>query len=170
VHRAERVVDVDVGQPGERLGELGIVGLLRGVEPEVLQQHHVPRAHRGHRVLDLGADTVGQEPHVFLQEALEALGDGCEAESRIRLAGGAAEVRGQDDARALVDRVVDRGEGGPDPGVVGDVEVFVERDVEVGADEHPFAAQVEIFDRLLVGVHAGRVPATSLTRSRTRQE
>jgi len=35
---SERIVHVDIAQRGQRLGERGVVLLLAGVEPEVLQQ------------------------------------------------------------------------------------------------------------------------------------
>ena len=40
VHRAERVVDVDVGEAGQALRERAVVRLLARVEPEVLEQDH----------------------------------------------------------------------------------------------------------------------------------
>ena len=40
--RAEGIVDVDVGHLGQRLGEIRIVGLLLGVEAQVLEQEQVP--------------------------------------------------------------------------------------------------------------------------------
>ena len=43
-------------------------------------------------------------------------------------------MRRQQDLGAVVDEVLERGDGGADAGVVGDLEVLVERDVEVGAD------------------------------------
>ena len=60
VRGAERVVDVDVGESGEGLRERRVVGLLAGVEAEVLEQQHFagreggrprapPRARRSRR-------------------------------------------------------------------------------------------------------------------------
>lgn len=43
-------------------------------------------------------------------------------------------MRGQEHLGAVVDEVLEGGDRGADAGVVGDLEVLVERDVEVGAD------------------------------------
>src|SRR5258708_6696148 len=48
---------------------------------------------------------------------------------------GAAEVGHQDDATAVFQHLFDGGDGGPDAGVVGDLELVVERNVEVDADD-----------------------------------
>ena len=44
VGRAEGVVDVDVGVRGELRRELRVVGLLLGVEAQVLEQEHLARS------------------------------------------------------------------------------------------------------------------------------
>lgn len=48
----------------------------------------------------------------------------------------------EDDFGAVLDEVLDGGNGGADSGVVGDVLVVVERDVEVGPHEHLLSFQV----------------------------
>ena len=63
VRRAERVVDVDVGQRGELPGEGRIVLLFLGVEAQVLEQHHAALAGGIDRRLRLLADAVVGELH-----------------------------------------------------------------------------------------------------------
>jgi hypothetical protein len=43
-------------------------------------------------------------------------------------------VRREQHFGTVVQQVLQGGDGGPDAGVVGDLEVFVKRDVEVGTD------------------------------------
>ena len=51
-----------------------------------------------------------------------------------------------DDPRALVQEIVDGGQGRPDAGVVGNVSLVIERHVEIDAQENPFACDVDILD------------------------
>ena len=66
---------------------------------------------------------------------------------------------------------VDRRDGGPDARIVGDPAVG-QRDVEVDANEDPFAGDVRVADRELVHrgqAVTGRRAATNAIRSATRQ-
>lgn len=45
-------------------------------------------------------------------------------------------MAGEDDSGAILDQVLDGGDGGADPGVIGDVLVVVERHIKVGPHEH----------------------------------
>ena len=56
--RAERVVDVDVAVGRQRLRELGVVGLLLGVEAQVLEQDHLARLEAGDGVVGADAQRV----------------------------------------------------------------------------------------------------------------
>ena len=77
----------------------------------------------------------------------EAVGDGLEAHLRVRLALGAAEVGGEDEAGALFEGVLDGGQRGVDALVGGDfLAAGGERDVEIDAHEDAFALQIEIAD------------------------
>ncbi len=102
--------------------ELGAVALLTGIEPEVLHQ------------LDTGSQ-LGKP-----------LANGLDRVLRIGLPLGTAEVAGAHHRRAALGSH-DRGQRGTDPEVVGDLSV-VDRDVEVGAHEHPLAVHVaEVVER-----------------------
>jgi len=99
VGRAERVVHVEVAQRGERLGEGGVVRLFARPEARVLDQRHTaPReAAAGH---DAGR-RIGDEFDGRSQDALDIAHDLLERRLWVR-ALGAAEVRQQDDPRALL--------------------------------------------------------------------
>ena len=50
--------------------------------------------------------------------------------------------------RFMLQRILDRRQGLPDAGVVGDLcAVFAERHIEVNADEDMFVLQIEVADR-----------------------
>ena len=69
-----------------------------------------------------------------LEQLLQARHDRVEAELVLGAVLGAAQVGRQQHLGAVVDEVLEGGDRGADAGVVGDLEVLVERDVEVGAD------------------------------------
>jgi len=56
VHRAEGVVDVGVGELGERARERDVVGLLPWIEAQVLEQHDVGVGQRVRRHFVEGGD------------------------------------------------------------------------------------------------------------------
>lgn len=76
-------------------------------------------------------------------------------------------MAGEDDLGTVLDKVLDGGDGGADTGVVGDVLVVVERDVEVGAHEHALPLEVgggEVPDALLRHGGDGARPASGRRR------
>ncbi len=167
----ERVVDVDVGVRGEGRGEGRIVGLLLGVEAEVLEHEHLARSEALDRVLGADPERVAGDRHVPPHELGQDLADRPEAEPVLDLAVRPAEVAGEDHRRPGVEERDDGRDRGTDARVVGDPAVG-QRDVEVDADEDPFAGDVRVADRELVHrgqAVTGRRAATNAMRSATRQ-
>ena len=141
MRRSEGVVHVRVGELCELPREPDIVGLLSGMEPEVLQQDHVPR-------LDVTADGLGpvaddlvERHHVDAEQLTQPVGDGPEAQIVLWLPLRPPEVGRDDERGAPVEELAERREGRADPHVVGDP-AALERHVEVGADEDPAAGDV----------------------------
>ena len=66
VGAAEGVVDVDVAERGELLGEGGIVGFFFGVEAEVFEQEGLAGFEVGGHLAGDGADAVGGEGDVLV--------------------------------------------------------------------------------------------------------
>ena len=98
--RPEGVVDVDVGVGGERLGELRVVLLLLGVEPEVLEEQHLAGPHPLDRVLGADAQGVAGDGHVPPEQLGQALADRPQPQPVLDLAVGPAEVAREDDLGA----------------------------------------------------------------------
>jgi len=145
----EGIVDVDVGHVGQRLRELRIVCLLLRVEAEVLQQEHVPRPElvdRGHHAR---AQCVTGHPHRTAEQLAEPVSDRLQAQRVVHLSLRPAQVAGQDHAGPLLQQVDQRGQTGADARVIGDLAI-VQRDVEIGAQEHALSRDVDIANRLLV--------------------
>ena len=142
----ERVVDVDVGEPRQVAGQVGVVPLLAGVEAGVLQQQDVAVAHRGHGVLGHRADAVGGEGHRAADRLLQGGGHRAQRHRGHHLAPGAVEVAGHDHAGALLGQLADRGGHALQAGDVGNLPV-AHRQVEVHAQQDALAVGVERVDR-----------------------
>ena len=124
----ERVIHVDLGQRGERAREGRVVLFLLGVEPEVLEQHELRparRLRRSTRLLAPRTDPVGCERHRAPSNVADDCGHRLQAELRAGLALRPAQVRGQDDRGARVERVPDGRQRRGDARVVGDVPLFI---------------------------------------------
>ena len=180
---AEGVGDVDVGQTGQLFGKLGVVLGLALIEAGVLEQHDLAGLQGGGLGLDVGVhhvDVAGQS-HRLAQQFAQALGHGLHAEGlqgllplllgegggilallgllldpllEVRL--GLAQVGAGDDGRAVVQQVLDGGQGGPDALVVSDgaAAVLGLGHVEVAPQEDFLAADVDVLDCLLVVIHS----------------
>lgn len=141
------LTDEDITKSGQALSELldlGLVGLglvallvlgaalLLNVEAEVLEEDDGAGLGVVDNLLDLGADRVGGKGDGLAQELLELGDNGLERVLLVGGAVGAAEVGHEDDGLgAVLEGILDGGEGTDDALVVGDVLVGVERDVEV---------------------------------------
>ena len=145
---AEGVVDVDVGVAGERPREALVVGLLAGRKAQVLQQRHRAGVQVVDHLAGAVADGLVGQGNVGAEQLRQPRGDRLQRILLVRLALGAAEVRGEHHARALLDGELDRGQALADAGVVGDGAAGVERHVEVDADEDPTASDIQLVDGL----------------------
>ncbi|POR33511.1 Uncharacterized protein TPAR_06301 [Tolypocladium paradoxum] len=152
----------DVAQGSQALAErvnlglvrLGLVAvlvlgaaLLLDVESQVLEQHDGAVVGLGDNGLDLGADAVRGKGDLVAEQLLELRDDGLQRVLGVDLAVGAAEVGHEDDGLgAVVEGVLDGGDGADDALVVCDLLVFVEGDVEVDLNQDPLALEVDIGD------------------------
>ena len=163
VHGAEPVADVHLGEAGELVGERAalvvVLGRLTLVEAQVLEQRDLSVGESVDRRAGAVAHRVGRERDVAAEHLAQPGGDRRERVRRVGCAFGSAEVRADDDARAAVGEIGQRGRAGPDATVVAD-RVAVERDVEVRPDEDPAAAQrpevVDCLHRALTVTGSGR--------------
>ncbi len=149
MRRAEGIVDVDVGIGRQRLRELGVVGLLLGVEAQVLEQDRLARLEAGDGVDGADAERVAGHAHGSAQQVRQAQRDRTQAEGVVDLALRPTEMAGQDDDGAAIEEVGDGRHAGPDAGVVDDLAVL-ERDVEIDPDEDLLAGRIEVANGELV--------------------
>src|ERR1700730_6594843 len=95
--------------------------------------------------LGIGADAIGRERDGPLQKFFEFLRGGRQGILWLRATLRPAKVRGEDETSSLVNGETQRRKGFADARVVGD-ETVLDRDVEVDADEHALAVELEIVD------------------------
>ena len=138
---AEGIVDVDVAEGGQLFAEFGngvfvSFGLVAvfvlgaafffDVEAEVLEEDDLAIRGGIDGGLDLRTDTVGGEGDIFLEEFFEFGHDGFQAVLGVCFAVGSTQVGHEDDGfGAMVDCVLDGGDGADDTLVVGDFLVGV---------------------------------------------
>ena len=177
VRRAERVVHVELGQRGQRLRRTPDRSFPPPRETGGSRAaRRVPRDRCASRDRALGrclADAVVANATGRPTSSDEPRGDGRRLNSAVRLAFRPAQMAREDDGRALLERVLDRRQRGPDARVVADHAVL-ERDVEVHADEDALAGEVEIPDRQLrhgrsIELDASESSSSTSSRSRSTQ-
>lgn len=121
------------------LVSLGLVAILilgaalfLNVESQVLQEDNSTAVGLVDNGLDLGANTVRGKGDVLAQQFLELGNDGLQRVLGVGGAVGTTEVRHEDDRLgAIVNGMLDGGDGTDDTLVVSDLVVLVEGDVEV---------------------------------------
>jgi hypothetical protein len=166
VSGAESIVDVDVGEPGQRrpeglhvvragldLGDaavrIGHAGLafFFDMETEILEEDHLARLDLRTGGLDFRADAIGKELHRSPEQPLEGGRHRGKTVLRHYLPVGPAEVRHQDHGGALFQSRLDCRQRGLDTLGVGDgAGHLVLRDVEINANQGALAFEGEIFD------------------------
>ena len=168
---AEGVVHVDIAVGGELFGHLLLLGLhlgllggiflvahlvglldlafLRLVEAGVFQHEDLSGLEGGG--LGVGVLAVIGELDIQVQVLGKIVADGLQAEiGLIALALRAAQVAHEDEGGTLLQHVLDGGLGGLDAGVVGDLVLRVEGDVEVHAHDDLLSLQFHVANRFLV--------------------
>ena len=143
-HR-KSIIHVNLAEFGQGAGEAAIVVLFAAMEAQVLQKGHTagfePAHHRGgHR-----PDTVGGESHRAAQCLGQGRGQGRQRQSHHPHALGPAEMAHHDDPRALVGQLGDGRRYPFDSRHIGDPAV-PDRHVEVDADQHPLARDLDIVE------------------------
>ena len=169
VGRTESVVDVAVGVGGEGLDEVLLAGLdgslggllllvggilgesaglafLLGVEAEVLEQKGLTRLEGGD--FGLGLLAVGSELHRSAEALGHVIHDVLEGEL-VSHALRTTEVRHDDEGTTPGEYLFESRHRPADAGVVGNLEILIERNVEVHAHDRLLAGEIVGIDELL---------------------
>ena len=142
------VVDVAIGEAGQRPREPVVVGLLLLVETQVLEEQHLSRLERARLFTHLVADTIRSERHRQREQRGEPLGHRAQRELWGRLALGPSEMRGEHHRCPGAERVLNGGDHRAQAGVVRH-RAAIGRRVQVGPQEDALAGKVELLDREL---------------------
>ena len=170
VSRTEGVVDVAVGIRSQLLDELllrallqsllcgllllvgGVLGqtaglaLLLGVETQVLEQHHLAGLEVLGHFGGLLTHAVAREEDLLTQTCLDGGHDLLERELGIGILLGTSQMRHEYYGTALLQNLLDGGDGGTDAGVVGYMAFAVEGHVEIHTDYGTLALEIVIVD------------------------
>ena len=128
------------------------------------------------RLTILAPNHFGPEADGLAEQCLEPLRDGTQAERGIGLTAGPAQMRGDDHRAALLASRADGGERRPEAAVLGYAPIL-QRHVQIGPQQEPAAAQVEVSKGQLAGFrrhggakHTFRGPGSLWTKWCERRE
>ena len=139
---AERIVDKNIAESRERFRESGVVRFFPRKKSCVLEKKNLvfrERAGCVDRFLRVGGL---DEVDLFSDQLLETRGDRAQRVFRLGFPFRAPEVRHHNRPRSTIEKKSKRGQRGANAGVVGDLAIAVERDVEVGPYERALALQL----------------------------
>ncbi len=155
----EGVVDIDVAELGEFVDMGRIVLLLALVKAGVLEEKHVAVLHFGDRIVGRLADAVGREGDRPLDDVGDRGGDGLERIGFIRAALGPAEMGEKNDLAAFVRDLRDRRRHPLDARRIGHAAVL-RRNVEIDAQQHALAGDIDVIERAERCGHAAPLEAS----------
>src|SRR5262245_20378528 len=119
VRGAKGIVHVKIAQLGKRLGELRIVGLLTGLEPNILEQRDIAVLHVVDDFFRHVADGVVTENDGMMDQGMQIFADWPKRIFFHRLSLRPAKMGHQNSFRAMFAEIIDGGQAFADPGVIG---------------------------------------------------
>jgi hypothetical protein len=148
VASSKGIVAVDICHRSELARKLNVTGFLAGIETQVLKNQDVAVLQSCGFGGCIIANRVGRERYGLAQELPEALGGGCETHLRIRFTFGAPKVAHKNELSAAINHRLDRRKGHLDTSVVRNLEILIERDVEIDSHQYGLAIYIYIRNRL----------------------
>ena len=146
----ESIVNSNVSKASQLLSKFGVIFLFSFVITEVFEQQNFAGLEVSSSFFCFGAYAVSSPFYIFAEEFGEMLYEVLRGELRLTSFGRTANMAGQDYSCAVIEQVVDGRQGANHTGVVGDVLMFIERNVVVNADKYFFALDVNIFQGFLI--------------------
>jgi hypothetical protein len=141
MRRAKRIIDVNIGKSGQRLGKSGIILLLFFVKAKIFEQDHT-RSWLSHHPLDIRTDTVGRQENALLESFLEVFAHRRQAVFRNDFAIGPSQMGREHQLAGPFEDQTDRGEGTFDPVRLRNPSL-IQGDVEIDAQKNRLILQVQ---------------------------
>ena len=143
---AESVTDEKtVAKRGELFRKALVVFFLLGMEADIFEHEHFAVAERFALALRSRTDAIEGERYRPAEKFFELFRGGLDGIFWIGTTLGAAEMRSEDQAPALLNGEAERGQCLANAGIVGDDAVF-QGNVEVHANENAFAPEIQVVD------------------------
>ena len=146
----ESIVNSNVSEASQLFCKFGVVLLFSLVITEVFEQQNFARLEVSSSLFSNFAYTVRCPFYIFAEEFGQMSNEVFRGELRFTSLGRTADVASQDNSSAVIEQVVDGRQRANHTGVVGDVLIFIERNVIVNADKYFFALDVNIFQGFLI--------------------
>ena len=147
----EGIIDIEVCQRSQLLGEALLVFGLLFSEADVFQQDNVAVLHSGRQGFGIFADHifVASELHLLTQQLGQSCSDRSQREFFFIFTLRSAQVGAEDDLCLMAGQILDGWQRSNDALVVGD-DAVLERHIEIAAYQNAFAGYLNIFDGFLV--------------------
>ena len=146
----ESIVNSNVSKAGQLFCKFGVVLLFSLVITEVFEQQNFASLEVSSSFFCNFAYAVRSPFYIFAEEFGQMCNEVFRGELRLTSFGRTADVASQDNSSAVIEQVVDGRQRANHTGVVGDVLIFIERNVIVNADKYFFALDVNIFQGFLI--------------------
>ncbi len=143
--RAKGVIDINIAEPGQLFGEVGIVLLFFLMEAEIFQQKNITVFQLSGEFVDFRADAVRRERHRLVQQFGQSAGGRLERIPRLRAAFGTAEMAHENEAAAAIQDAFNRRKRLGNAAVIGDPRT-VQRDIKIDPHQNFFAFYVNVGD------------------------
>ena len=158
VRSPERIVDIEIGELGQRRHQPGIVACLTRLVTDVLEHQDLARRELLGQASHRRSDDRRRERDMSAGELRDAVGDGTHGQLRVAVHR-ASQMRDQHDSRAPVAKLLDRRQGGPDASIVDYPHrrpggLTLKRHVEVGAHENALIGDLKVLQSQQCGIHS----------------
>ena len=146
----ESIVNSNVSEASQLFCKFGVVLLFSLVITEVFEKQNFASFEVSSSFFSNFAYAVGSPFYIFAEEFGQMGNEVLRGELRLTSFGRTADVASQDNSSAVIEQVVDGRQRANHTGVIGDVLIFIERNVVVNADKYFFALDVNIFQGFLI--------------------
>ena len=146
------VADINLAKSGQRCREIRIVGLLAGMEPQILHHQHIAVGKTFHCCVASGSGHIALDRHLAPQQCGQRRGNGCHRHFGNHLALWPAKMGQDHQPRPGLAKRPEPGKNPPDAGVVPDHPVG-NRHIQIKPHKTPFAGGVDLVNEQKGRVH-----------------
>ena len=150
---AESVIHIHIGIGSQLLGKGRIILFLFLMETDIFQHDDLTGLDSGAQAVGILPDHIVGQSHRHFQQLGQAVGHRLQGILGVILALGAPQMGYDDDSGTAGDQIAQGGQSPLNASFIGQMPILVNGGVEIAADQHFFAAHIDIAHGLFVEVH-----------------